>query len=326
MMRAARRPVHIINRFEPTRHNRMRFLLLGIAALALVGVNDARALPIEVFLLGGQSNMDGRAPVSGLPTSPVNLQQPQTDVLFYHSDQGWDSSATADRLIFLQPGTAEFGPAFGPAITFGRKMADDFPDQNFALIKSANGGTSLYADWNPSGGAEYTKFKETVSNGMDALVDAGYTPEIAGMLWMQGEADARFVSTAAAYEANLRNFIDDVRIEYADPTLPFLIGEVFTNAYGARVSFGQAAVAAADPNVGFITTRDLSFQDPVHFDANGQIELGRRFASAYQQIVPEPATLSLVAIGCVFMAGLRRSPRSPRTPIPTRGRRRGSRL
>jgi hypothetical protein len=299
----------------------MRFVLLGIAALALVSANDAQALPIQVFLLGGQSNMDGRAPASGLPTSPVNLQQPQPDVLFYHSDQGGRSSATADRLILLQPGTAEFGPggrpAFGPEITFGRKMADDFPDQIFALIKSANGGTSLASNWNPFWGGEYTKFKETVANGIAELVDAGYTPEIAGMLWMQGEADARVAYNAYAYRKNLRSFIREIRIEYTDSALPFLIGEVFTNAYGETISSAQAAVAAADANVGFITTRDLSFQDNVHFDPNGQIELGRRFASAYQQIVPEPATLPLVAIGCAFMAGLRRSRRGVRPGHPT---------
>jgi hypothetical protein len=300
----------------------MRSLLLGIAALALVSASDAPALPVKVFLLGGQSNMDGRAPMSGLPTSPVNLQEPQPDVLFYHSDQGEDSTATANMLIPLQPGTAEYGPnglgpAFGPEITFGRKMADDLPDQNFALIKSANGGTSLRADWNPLSGGEYTKFKETVADGMGALVDAGYTPEIGGMLWMQGEADATSFFAARNYETNLRSFIDAIRTEYADPVLPFLIGEVFTNDYGGMVSAAQAAVAAADANAGFITTRDLSFQDKWHFDPNGQMELGRRFASAYQQIVPEPATLPLVAIGFVIMAGLRRSRRGLRPGHPT---------
>ncbi len=321
MTRAARLRVHAIDRFEPTLRTRMRLLLLGIAALTLFCGNDARVLPIQVFLLAGQSNMDGRAPVGGLPTSPVNLRRLQADVLFYHSNQGGGSRYTADILVPLHPGTAGDGPdgvrAFGPEITFGRKMADDFPDQKFALIKSANGGTSLHADWNPSGGAEYLKFKETVANGMAALVDAGYTPEIAGMLWMQGETDAKGPSTAAAYEENLRNFIDEIRTEYADPSLAFLIGEVFTNDYGEMVSEGQAAVAAADPNVGFITTRDLSFQDAVHFDPAGQMELGRRFASAYQQIVAEPATLPLAAIGLASMAGLRRSRRGFRPGRPT---------
>ena len=51
---------------------------------AIVGETSITVTPpitrLRVYLLGGQSNADGRAVASGLPTTPVNLQQPQNDV------------------------------------------------------------------------------------------------------------------------------------------------------------------------------------------------------------------------------------------------------
>jgi len=152
--------------------------------LVLVVTSPAAGADLKVFLLGGQSNMDGRGATSGLP---VALQSPQTDVLLYEGGTLGD----------LQPG----GSQFGPEVTFGRMIADARPGDDFALIKYAVSGTDLYGDWNPASGAAYNSFSNTVTNGLTALTNAGHTYEIVGMLWTQGENDAKDGRTATQYEA-----------------------------------------------------------------------------------------------------------------------------
>jgi hypothetical protein len=87
--------------------------------------------PVQVFLLAGQSNMAGRARTSKLPQS---LQQPQADVVFHYGDENSQTTTT------LRPGS---GRDFGPEITFGRTLANSQPSEPLALIKHADGGTSL---------------------------------------------------------------------------------------------------------------------------------------------------------------------------------------
>jgi len=183
--------------------------------------------PVKVFLLGGQSNMDGRASQGGLPAA---LQNPQFDVLLYTRT---GTPGIGGTLTFLQPGsfrTDGSGNLFGPEVTLGRTLADALPGENFALIKHALGGTDLENDWDPSTGPTYAAFKNTVADGLTALAAAGHTTEIAGMLWLQGERDVVVSDAFAnAYEANLTAFIGDVRNEYGEAfaaaALPFVIPE-----------------------------------------------------------------------------------------------------
>ncbi|MEM9346888.1 MAG: sialate O-acetylesterase [Planctomycetota bacterium] len=249
----------------------------------------------KVFLLGGQSNMDGRGATSGLPPA---LQGSQTDVLLYE-----DGS-----LGSLQPNGAQFGPE----ITFGRALADANPSDSFVLIKYAVGGTDLHGDWDPSGGLEYNAFASTVTNGLAALADAGHSYEIAGMLWTQGENDARD-GEAGAYEANLANFIASIRGSYG-ADLPFFLSRLSSGQTDlpidqlALVRTAQDNVAAADASAFLIDTESFSLKnDELHFDSDGQIALGEAFAEAYLNSIPEPSSLALLGIGGVFLAGRRKN-------------------
>jgi len=244
---------------------------------------------VRVFLVGGQSNADGRAAVSGLPTSPVNLQQPQSDVDFYYKVEGGSATLTT-----LRPGLSETS-GFGPAITLGRKMADIYAGEvgtRIAIIKYANGGTNLHTQWKAGGdntttgdGSEYVTFQQTVTSGLAALAAAhpSASIEINGMVWMQGESDA--TSTAAsAYQTNLTNFIADIRATYG-AALPFTIGRLsdaqtaLNATYRAQIQTAQDAVALADPRTGIVNTNTFSLKgDHLHLDASGQQSLGTGFA------------------------------------------------
>src|SRR5690349_6297987 len=140
-MRSVMRPSFVLN----------ASLVLLAAALA----GPARGgIDYDVYLLGGQSNMLGRAATSGLPAS---LQQPQNDVTFYLRDPGSPSTGKYNALVPLQPLTSS-GSTFGPEITFGRTMADQHPGRHVALLKYADGGTNLAVNWAPGTGADYQAF------------------------------------------------------------------------------------------------------------------------------------------------------------------------
>lgn len=264
--------------------------------ILVLAVSPASAAT-KVFLLGGQSNMDGRAPVNSL-SPPYN--QPQTDVKIwdYWSGGGW-----AD----LRGGFSTFntGNLFGPEVSFGHRLHEMFPNDDIYLIKYSKGGTSLEEDWNPDGsGAHYNTFKATANTALQDLVGAGLSPEVVGMIWMQGERDAQFANMASAYAANLTNLISTVRNDFSEPDMQFVVGRITTH-YG--VDNGNALVRAAQEtvpglvgNASWIDTDDLQ-RSGGHYGAVGQIDLGIRYAGEIVE-TPEPSTLVLLVVGLTGLA------------------------
>ena len=249
--------------------------------------NPSQVDRLRVFLLGGQSNADGRANPSGLPTSPVNLQQPQDDVDFYEGS----------TLTTLRPFSQ-----FGPEITLGRRLADSIGDgtTRVAIIKYATGGTSLAVDWAPGGdgtttgdGPQYVSFQGVMSNGLAALAAAypNAVITIEGMLWVQGERDAKG-GFENQYEANLTAFIADVRATYGADLL-FIVSRLSSGQTNipagplAIVRAAQTAVAAADPRAALVDTDGFGLLgDNLHFDAVGQQQIGNASAGALLAFFP----------------------------------------
>lgn len=293
-----------------------------VTALAGLFLASAECETINVFLIGGQSNADGRATVSSLPS---NLQSPQNDVPFYY---GISNSKSADirksEFTTLRPGLSNTSQ-FGPEVTFGRTMADYYAarGESIALIKYANGGTNLAVNWHAGGtattagdGAIYQNFQSIVTSGLVALRAANpdATLQIAGMIWMQGESDSNALS--AQYQANLTAFINDIRLTYGTD-LPFVIGQLSTNQTGTNADAGgtsenrntvraaQAAVASALPHAALVTTGTFGLNaDNLHFSAARQQALGSAFATQMQTLVavPEPSTTSMAASALLLFA------------------------
>ena len=136
-----------------------------------------------------------------------------------------------------------------------------------------------------------------MSAGLAALTHAGHTYQVVGMLWAQGERDAKAGQTAAGYQEDLNAFIADVRTRYGT-NLPFFLSRLsidqtdMSPAELAEIRAAQQGVAADDPSAYLINTDALTLKaDRLHFDANGQLALGQAFAQAYLTTVPQPATL-----------------------------------
>jgi hypothetical protein len=261
------------------------------------------AAPIKVFLLGGQSNMLGEGITAELP-SPYN--QPQTAVKYWSSGT-W---------VNLQGGfgfvPTPYRSLFGPEVTFGYRLHQLFPSDNVYLVKLGVDGSNLAYRWNPSGGDCYNSFMSLVNAAMSNLSNAGLSPTIAGMIWMQGEADASNSTTAAAYNTNLTNLITSLRSDLHTPNMPFVAGRILTwwgsTANNTLVRTAEQTVPGEVGHASWINTDDLGratlgySDDPGHYGTQGQIDLGIRFANQLAMI-PEPSTLTLAGTALLALAG-----------------------
>ncbi len=267
---------------------------------------------IQVILQGGQSNTDGRADGSALPSA---LQQPQTDILLYNYVVGApaNSDGTLGTLGFVRPGATQMPPGgFGPEVTLAHDLApfiDEHPGNQLAIIKYAKGGTNLYTDWKAGGnstttgdGPQYVTFQSVVHNGLAKLaaVYPNAVIHIAGMIWVQGESDIDGGATMVnAYGSNLTTFISDVRQTFGS-SIPFFFSRIsaqqtvysnpsdpdYPNYLTLRSQ--QQSVAANVARAYMIDTDSSSFtmnSDFLHFNTGGQQVMGSTFATTISGIL-----------------------------------------
>ena len=257
---------------------------LLLALLSFAGPNLHAAdppKPVKVFILAGQSNMEGQAVVDlegkdyndGKGTLNALFNDPAKAALVKHlkTDKGewavrddvWVRYQREKQPLLAGPlalGFSVYGDKhhFGPELQFGHVLGDYF-DNQVLLIKTAWGGKSLFKDFRPpSSGGEvgpyYTKMLEEVRAALANLKtdfpsykDQGY--ELAGFVWYHGWNDGVEPKKAVPeYEQNLVNLINDVRKEFKAPKLPVVIGELtgpWVEAHGEWATLRKAQAAAA---------------------------------------------------------------------------------
>lgn len=274
--------------------------LLATCALSLGIALTSQGAIIDLYVLAGQSNAEGRA---SLNNAPSELAEPYADVSLRFNTGNFGASA---EFIALQPQPLGSASQFGPDLTFGREL-DAFSEHSVAVVKVTRGGTPLAQasglDWNPDSENElFDLLLSEIDTATAELTGKGHIVNVRGAAWMQGEADARDPTHASDYEENLLALANALRSRYGSD-FRFAIGEINISdakmlsdyQFAAQVQSGQAAVSETSPLNFFIDTTDLNLlSDGVHFDAESQVLLGKRFAAA---LVPEPSSGCLVAIG-----------------------------
>jgi len=277
---------------------RLAHSLLALAVLLLAPPCQAKTW--RVFLLAGQSNMEG---VGVAAEAPSNLLA-QADVRLYHSSSV-RSSQPANQWNPLKPAGIS-AANFGPELASAFRLAEALPGENIALIKHAKGGTKLTTEpldyevtsWHPgtnaadtaSFGVEFATFVQTVTNALDALRAQGDTPVLSGMFWVQGEADATVAATGAAYAQNLARFVRRVREQFGVPGLPIVCARILPYQTRPGSVAVRQALDDADQNSGSpaaltgvftVHTEGLGVNaDSVHFNTPGQLGLGALLADS----------------------------------------------
>ena len=224
----------------------------------------AESSPLKVFVLAGQSNMEGHALSAELPPS---LRQPQSNVLIFQKG-AW---------IMLEP-----GKTFGPEITFGLAMAKHF-GQPIGIIKFAVGGTNLAVQWSPDD--SHSLYAKLLLMVKEAQTSRPIT--LMGMLWMQGERDSRDQAMANAYQKNLIHLIESARRDFGDPAMPFICGRV--NPSYPYVDIVRKAMETINLPAYLMVDCDglAKGSDNLHYNATGQQELGARFAAGTIDLLGE---------------------------------------
>lgn len=261
-------------------------LLLATSATAA----QIKKGPVKVFILAGQSNMEGQGKIASEPKSNGGkgsleylVKGPTTAARFKHlvdKDGKWivRNDVWIWYLGHKGPLTVGYGAGkdkIGPELGFGLVMGDCL-DRQVLLIKLAWGGKSLAKDFRPpsSGGEVGPYYKEIVRSVKDVLANLkthfpdydGRGYEFAGFGWHQGWNDRVNQSYNDEYEKNMANFIRDVRKELGVPKLPFVIAETGmtgpseTHPRALSLMRAQAAVAKYkefEGNVAFVGTKEF---------------------------------------------------------------------
>jgi alpha-galactosidase len=146
------------------------FLAAGLISFC-ISVAMAKEKPLKVFILAGQSNMQGHAHVRTFDpmgmdptTAPILEEMRNADGTPRVCEKVWISSIGCAEEEQVGQLTAGFGakaggPKIGPEFTFGIYM-QKLLDEPILIIKTAWGGKSLHTDFRPPGARPYG-FNET---------------------------------------------------------------------------------------------------------------------------------------------------------------------
>ena len=213
--------------------------------------------PIQVFVLAGQSNMEGQGVVDldheehynggkGILNSVIAADKTgkyshviddqsnyvvRDDVFVrFETRQGLKTGGLSIGFTGY-PGNHHIGPEF----QFGHVIGDGLR-KPVLLIKTAWGGKSLYKDFRPplSGGITGEYYSRMLREVEDALVNIqvenpqlkGRRYEISGFVWFQGWNDMYDEMARSEYKDNLANLILGVREALDRPELPIVVGEL----------------------------------------------------------------------------------------------------
>ena len=279
------------------------FSLMVVALIAGAPAMDAADKPLKVFILAGQSNMVGWGDSAKLP----DAMQTGSDRVHMFENGKWQPLKPNRKAQKNQEkfGMTEF--SFGPEVAFGHEMAKAWPDETIGIVKLAVGGTSILTwkpDWSKEDanrvgqgrvGSLYKKLIEKVQQARNVK-----DIEIVGFVWVQGGGDMKNVTVAKEYLDNLKSLVAAVRKDTGVPDLPFLCGsmrrtddpddlsDLTPKRIGGPYPGIQWVVKAqwdaqkAIPNTHTVILRDIKKHPMnVHYDTEGQLEVGKLFAKEF---------------------------------------------
>ena len=285
-----------------------------ILALLLGALKLSAAEAVGVYLLGGQSNMQG---AGRLDEAPAELPRSWKHIRYWnHTDfepLHFGQTRTSTRVGAFGP---EYGLALGRAETpretcivkfhaSGMPLHHGWSAGNWRGGEPQPGRVNFYPGKNAADPNQGTLYRSMVAQFRAALTRVraeGKTPVVRGFVWMQGEQDSKHELSATSYAASLRQLRDRLAADVgAAADMPFVFGQVlphepamarFTHRAEVRaamaVADGRSGRPEAIPHARMVPTDGLGLlPDTVHYNTDGQLRLGRAFAAALQAIADE---------------------------------------
>jgi len=268
----------------------------------------------DVWLLGGQSNMQG----CGLFPKPRLTADPQ--VRAFYMDDRWETAKDplhnmwecVDQIHMdlsggVRPGKpeADWGVCPGPAFGNEMRRLNGIPQ---GLIACAHGGTSM-TQWDPKRKNEGGKslygamIRRLKKNG----------GRVAGLIWYQGCSDAN-PNDAKVYTTRMKEFAASLRRDCRDKTLPIVIVQIArVVGWGSENAGPWNSIQDQEyrlpkfiKNLATVPAIDLPLDDGIHISGAGQYILGVRMAQAMQVLrVGRKAGLPQIALKKVTIETVR---------------------
>lgn len=259
----------------------------GSTVLPVVEIPPADREHMSLFILAGQSNMVGWAPVPEDEATHPRIYVFGNDYHWRIASEPVDSAynqvdqVSLDRIAF-----------FGPSMAFGFESLKSHPDIVIGLIPCAKNSSAI-GQWQRD-----LSDLSLYGSCLKRARAASPMGQISGILFFQGEADAldpnRFPDpqpNASDWSGLFTAFVNDFRKDLDDPDLPVVFAQLGSNASTGdfpnwnTVKEQQSSVQL--PMTTMITTDDLPLLDGLHFTVESYRMIGERFAVAYWDLVEQ---------------------------------------
>jgi hypothetical protein len=226
--------------------------------------------PLKVFVCAGQSNMVGKRSLARDLPEELKVEAPGI-LVFDAKKNAWNPMKPPEK-------------GFGPEISFAHAMHEALGEP-IGIIKHSIGGTALSGPWHPTQpGRLYAELRDIVKA-------AGETRpiQVVGMIWMQGGRDAKREEHASKYAELLPKLVAQTRKDFGNEKMFFVAGRSrLTKRFTYAELVRKAQMECKAEDYAWINCDDLTTgKDNLHFDTNGQVNLGKLFAEAMQRLMKE---------------------------------------
>lgn len=243
---------------------------------------------MRLFILAGQSNMVGWAPIP---------DEEKTDprIYVFGKDYQWRIADHPIEDAFNQVDMISENriAGFGPAMDFALASLDRHPDIVIGLIPCAKNSSGII-QWQRD-----LSDQSLYGSCLKRVRAASPMGEIAGILFFQGETDALDPIQSpdppphpSEWSELFTAFITDLRNDLNQPDVPVVFAQIGTNwspeAFPNWDIVRKQQASIQFPMTTMVTTDDLPLLDGLHFTSDSYRIIGNRFAEAYWSLVKQP--------------------------------------
>ncbi|OZY86631.1 hypothetical protein CBP51_06325 [Cellvibrio mixtus] len=262
--------------------------------LFFIATNQTFAAPdpnFHIYLMFGQSNMEGAAPIE----NQDRITNPRVKVM---ADLNCSNlGRTYGNWYVASPPLNRCYSGLGPGDYFGKTMADGMPSSvTIGLVPAAVSGTpiALYQKSAPIGRNNQnipTQFNGGYAWLLDMARKAQQAGVIKGIIFHQGESD----TSDPNWKNQVKEIVTDLRRDLGIGDVPFLAGELLYADYGSCCHWHNTEVRKLPGlinNAHVVSAMGLPGMDVYHFTSASYRELGRRYAQIMLDKIDRNSTVS----------------------------------
>ncbi len=222
---------------------------------------------IDVYIIAGQSNADGRGYINQLEAAYKRR---------YTIPYLWQNRINNIENIYSPTSTLQ--DRFGVELSIAGEL--EFRNTNAIILKRATGGIPLYPlsnysyCWKIGESKSMYPLLKTMIDTVKEIND-GKTINWK-FVWLQGETDAEHQEAAAAYQQNMEELISQLKTDTSE-SIKIAIGKLKESTYGdyiAEVNQAFKNIENSDANVTIVNTDSLQLYDAYHYTTDSFNELG----------------------------------------------------